>query len=210
MESFKKIHNERMVLLNKNGNKDHICFGGNRRVVVSAPHGVNQVRLGKTKYKEIGSLATALYLYKKTNCYFIAKTKNNFDDANFDLVSPYKNDLFEMIKQNNIKYLLDFHGLASKREIDVNFGTHLGQNIKSDEKSFDKLCKVLAENGFKVSVDQPFMAGANTIAGSVQKVFDGLFSLQIEINCAITNNEKNFERYALLLNIFQNWIENFA
>ena len=208
MEDFYTLHNKRRVFRKENSDKDHIIFDGNCKVLVSAPHGVSQIRLGRKKACEVGSLTTALFLKNNTNCFLIAKTRNNFDDANFDKVSPYKDDLIKCIKENNIKFLIDIHGLAEKRGIDINFGTNLGFNVSANEKAFNELYNKFKENGFVVSIDQPFMGGGNAISSYAKKQIKDLFTLQIEINCGITNKKENFERYKVVLSILKNWIEN--
>lgn len=206
--NFNNLHNTRKTFMLENKNKDHVVIKGNNNVVISAPHGVSQVRLGRLKFSEIGSVATALYLQEKTGSHLIAKTKNNNDDANFDEVSTYKKALINLIKTNNIKYVIDIHGLGAKREYDVNLGTHLGKNISSNVKAFNSLNGMLENSGFKVSVDQPFMGGANTISGSMKNLFPNIFTLQIEINCTITNHKENFEKYKTLLKILDYWIKS--
>ena len=208
MITFNEINTDRIDLIARNNDKDHVVILGNTHVLLSAPHGVNQVRLGKPKFKEVGSLAIAIYLQKATNSYLIAKTKNNYDDANFDEVSDYKNDLAKCIKENDIKYVIDFHGLSDKREMDINFGTCLGQNISADKKAFKEIHNALVKNGFSVTIDQPFMAYGNTISRFAKKTKKDVFSLQIEINCKITNKRENFEKYQKLLKILVNWIKN--
>ena len=208
MESFNQIHSDRENFVNKNCRKDHIIINGKNKVIISAPHGVDQVRLGKLKYREIGSLASAIYLSSQTNSFLIAKTKNNCNDANFDEKSSYKKDLLRCIKHNGIKYVIDFHGLSNKRGLDINFGTHLGQNIASNELAFNLLYDELLKNSFIISIDQPFMGGVNTIAWFAKKNMDDVFSLQIEINCDITNKKENYDKFCVLLKILTNWINN--
>lgn len=208
MKSFNQIHNKRIEFLRDKSSKDHVIIQGNNNVIISAPHGVDQVRLGRHKVREIGSIATSLFLQEQTNCYLIAKTKNNYDDANFDKKSSYKQDLLRCIEKNNIKYVVDIHGLAEKRGIDVNFGTHLGQNIKADESAFENLYNAFIKNNFVISIDQPFMGGGNTISHFIQKTKTDVFSLQIEINCAITNKKENFNKYQCLLKILVDWINH--
>lgn len=207
---FKKIHNARINFIKKNKEKDHVVVEGKNSVLLSAPHGVAHVRLGRLKFKEIGSLATALWLKENTDCFLIAKTKNNGDDANFDENSIYKNIVRQLIKTHNIKYLIDIHGLAAKRECDINLGTHLGKNIENNLKAFDELQKRLERNGFRVCIDQPFMAGSKTISGAMKNENKGVWTLQIEINCAITNKVENFVKYGLLLDVLKDWIETLA
>jgi hypothetical protein len=204
--SFNNLHSDRKKLIDANKHKDHILLVGNRDILISAPHGVSQVRLGKYKHCEIGSLTTAVYLQNETKCHLIAKTKNNSDDANFDENSKYKTSIKKLIQEKDIKYLIDIHGLASNRDCDINLGTHIGQNIKNDLDLFNNLYNSLISNSFNVSIDQPFMAGQQTISGSINNEFN-LWTLQVEINCAITNKKENFERYKKLLTILTNWIK---
>ena len=208
MKSFNQIHNKRIEFLRDKSSKGHVIIQGNNKVIISVPHGVDQVRLGRHKVREIGSIATSLFLQEQTNCYLIAKTKNNYDDANFDEKSLYKQDLLRCVEKNNIKYVVDIHGLAEKRGIDVNFGTNLGQNIKADESAFENLYQALIKNNFVISIDQPFMGGGNTISNFIQKIRKDTFSLQIEINCAITNKRENFNKYQCLLKILMDWVNH--
>ena len=206
--NFKQIHDERKSFINKYKNCDHKVMEGRTKILISAPHGVSQVRLGKPKFSEIGSLATALELHKRTGSYLVAKTKNNFDDANFDEASNYKKTIKKIIEDKDIRYLIDFHGLCASRDCDINLGTHLGQNIKTDEIAFNGLYKELVQNGFKTTIDQPFMAGARTISGSMASLYKNLWTIQIEINCSITNKKENFRRYQKLLDILEDWIKS--
>ena len=208
MENFDKMQYERDFFLKENCKKDHVVLKGNRGVVLSAPHGVSQVRLGKLKYEEPGSLLMALCLQKETDSFFIAKTKNNNDDANFDEKSKYKKSLTKIIKKNNIKYVLDIHSLSAKRKIDVNLGIHLGKNIENNVEIFEKLCDEIIKKGFILSIDQPFMSGRNTISGTMKNKFPDLWTMQIEINCSIINEKKNFNKFKTLLDIFKEWINS--
>lgn len=204
---FRQLHSARRSFLKNNERNDHAIILGNGHVVLSTPHAVSQVRLGKYKPAEIGTLSTALYLQKRLDCHLIAKTKNNYDDANFDMNSAYKSALCKLIKQNNIKYVIDLHGLASTRDCDVNLGTHLGENISVDKDAFDILYTTLKKHNFQTTIDQPFMGGKQTISGSMKCKFPKIWTLQIEINCAITNKEENYDKYKVLLKILYDWLK---
>ena len=204
--TFNKFVQLRKNFLQANNKFDHVVLKGKNNVLISAPHGVPQLRLGKLKIAEIGALAIALWVNRNTDSFLIAKTKCNNDDANFDKESSYKDEMKRLIRLHNIKYVLDFHGLAQRRECDINLGVHLGDNIKVNTKVFDTLNKKLKEGGFKVSIDQPFMAGAGTISGSMKKEFEDIWTLQIEINCGISNMKENFVKNQKLINIISEWI----
>lgn len=207
LENFDKLHNFRREFIRENITFDHVCFEGTNKVIISAPHGVSQFRKNKIKLREVGSLTTALFLYKATNSYFISKTRNNGDDANFDEKSLYKKDLLQLITNNQLKYVLDFHGLSEKRDMDINLGTNFGNNIQSNKKQFEKLVKMLTDNNYKVTIDDPFVAGKRTISGSIKTKIKNIFTLQIEINSNITNHKENYPKYKQLLQIFAKWIK---
>ena len=206
--NFSYLHSERKRFIKTNSKKDHVVLSGKNNILLSAPHGVSQVRLGKPKAREIGSLTTALYLQSETNSFLIAKTKNNFDDANFDKKCEYRKTLKKVIEENNIKYVVDLHGLAKTRDCDINLGTHLGFNTSKNPKLLEDLIKQFEKNGFVVCVDQPFMAGSRTISGYSKTLFPQIWSVQIEINCDITNKRKNFEKYKKLLSVLKKWINS--
>lgn len=202
-----EIQQKRKAFQKQNENKSHTFLFGTGNVMISSPHGVNQVRLGRPKRAELGSIAVALYLQKRTNCHLIAKTKNCFDDANFDEHSVYKTELEEFIKENHIKFLIDIHGLRATRECDINFGTHLGKNISTNPTLFDELNNSLTHQGFVTWIDQPFMAGGNTISHSMKRAVPSLWTIQIEINYKLTNLSQNSEKLEKILTTLTNWIK---
>lgn len=205
--TVRHAQNNRKRFLRKNKEHSFVIEKGECGVVISAPHGVSQVRLGKVKCQEPGSLAIALELAKRTKTHLIAKTKNCGDDANFEQICPYKEKLKEYIAENNIKYLFDFHGLGKKRPMDINLGTCFGENIKPDQKLFDFMCKRLTEAGFSVEIDQPFKAAAvNSVAGKIARDC-GIWTIQVEINCKYTNEDKYNDRFVELVNAFVDIIE---
>lgn len=189
-------------------NKSFEVITGSIPILISAPHSVRQIRNGKIKEKDAYTGPIAIELQKQTNCYCIYKTKNNNDDANFDENCEYKNAIKKLIVKNNIKFIIDFHGLSSKRKMDINLGTHIGKNVENNLDKFNSLYNDLKQNNFIVTIDQPFMATRNTISSSMKRQFHQLFTIQIEINCAITNNIKNFRKYQSLLTILTQWINS--
>ena len=205
---FEKLHKQRKKFLKENAKKDFAVLKGENNTLISAPHAVSQVRLGKNKVAEIGSLVVALFLQKETNSFLIAKTKNNFDDANFDIDCAYKLKILDMIRDLKTKYLFDIHGLGADKGVDINLGTGFEKNTQTNPKLLQKLIKDLKSNGFSVSIDNPFMAGPRTIAGYSKDNAPDIWSIQIEINCAITNKRENEEKLEKLLNTLKNFINS--
>lgn len=192
--------------LDNNSQLDHVVIEGTNRVLISVPHGVFQVREGKEKPSEMGSVMTALQLQRLTDSHLIAKTKTNLDDANYDIDCPYRDTIARLIESGKVKYIIDIHGLAFKREMDINLGTNDGRNIRMDNEVFNGLVQILQDNGINVSIDQPFKGGDRTIAGAFASKYDNIWTLQIEVNARLTYDEKNFSQYMKLFEVLSNWI----
>lgn len=198
--TFKKLTKKRKIILQQHCEEDLFYELKNGDVLVSIPHAVNQTRLGKVKYAEPGSVNLGLALKEMLNSSFIIKTKNNFDDANFDEKSKYKDKIKYMISSKGIKYVVDCHSLRKNRECDVNLGIRFGENIKTNIALYEELKHKLEEAGFVVTVDYPFYSNPNTIASYVAANFD-VWSIQLEVNSKITNESSNFKKFKRLLEI---------
>lgn len=190
--TFYQFNNIRKDIL-RDCKASYICKHGNNKVIVSAPHGVSQVRLGKLKVAELGTIPVAYLISEATDSTVILKTQNVNDDANFDNISDYKNEIYKIIEERNCKYIFDIHGMSKSRKYDINLGINFGQNINSNIDLFNKIINMLEEQNFSISIDQPFSAGPQTISGSCAKKYN-IFTIQIEINCDITNNPQNIKR----------------
>lgn len=59
---------------------------------------------------------------------------------------------------------------------------------------------------FTTSIDNPFMGSINKISGYFAEKYK-IWTLQIEINCGITNYRKGIGRYNQLLDILTEWVE---
>lgn len=204
MFSYNKFIGTRKSFLKQHKKEDFVYFKTESNILISAPHGVPQTRLGVYKHEELGSLAFALELSKRLKTNLIAKTKNNFDDVNFDEHSPYKTKIFREI--GKLKYIIDIHGLSARRQIDINLGINFGVNVERNNKIFEQLVKMLNKNDFSVTIDTPFCGNTNTIAGTFK---DRAWAIQVEINAKITNNPKFKGKLTILLEIFENWMKNF-
>jgi len=206
--SLQKLKNMAQTFLDKNKDLDHVVIEGDNCVLISVPHGVFQVREGKEKPSEMGSVMTALHLQRLTHSYLIAKTKTNNDDANYDSNCPYRETISKLIESGKIKYILDIHGLAFKREMDINLGTNDGRNIRMDNEVFNGLVRNLQDNGISASIDHPFKGGDRTIAGTFASKYDNVWTLQIEVNARLTYNEEELGKYSKLFGVFSDWIKS--
>lgn len=200
--NFTQYIQARKDFLQKNNQKDFVYVEKDSNVLLSCPHGVVQTRLGAQKTAELGSLNLALYLHETLGFDLIAKTMNNFDDANFDEVSPYKEEIKNHL--NKIDYIIDIHGLSGYEPSDINLGINFGKNVSKNKEVFETLVNMLSHNGFVVSVDQPLSGGTNTIAGTFAN--DDTWTIQMEVNYHITNNPRNKKKLVLLTNVLTLWL----
>lgn len=174
--------------------------------MLSVPHAVKQVRLGKVKFSEPNTLALALEVRERTNVPMIVKTACFNDDANFDLICPYREELRKYIEENGIKYLIDIHSLNPTREQDIDLGVNFGLNIAPDEKMFDFLEKEFLERGFKVVIDQPFNGGARSISSFIARQCS-IWTLQLEISGRFLYSEDNSKKLQEIISVLVETIE---
>ncbi len=203
---FKNYIKARKKFISSNKKKSFVILDGEGKIMFSTPHAVKQVRLGREKFAEPNTLALALAVRQKVNVPLISKTACMNDDANFDLLCPYRHELKEYIQEHKIKYLIDIHSLAEKREQDINLGVNFGMNIAPDEAMFDFIHKEFSEKGFKVFVDQPFNGGARTIASFISKECK-IWTMQLEINCKFLLKPENVEWLMKIISVLVDTFE---
>lgn len=205
--TFKKIVKNRKLFIEEHKEEDCYYELKPGSVLVSIPHAINQTRLGKVKYAEPGSANLGLTLKDKLNCSYIIKTKNNFDDANFDEKSHYREILKYILSVKGIQYIIDCHSLRKNRDCDINLGIRFGENIKNNTALYVKLVEKLENAGFVVKTDEPYYASTRTIAGYVSSMFD-VWSIQLEINSKLTNESGNFQRFNEIVDIIASIFKN--
>ena len=130
--------NEKNRLNNKE--KSFRVIKGNIPVIISAPHSVKQLREGRVKGAEYQTGAIASILSEETSCFAIYKTYNNQDDANYDMENnEYKEEIKKIIKENDIRILLDIHGAKDEHNFDIDLGTAYGENINNNIEILKRL-----------------------------------------------------------------------
>ena len=156
---------------------------GTGKVMISAPHSVEQLREGRIKYAEPQTGVLAKMLREELNCPIICKTRNCGDDANYDEHSLYREALRDYIQQNQIRYLLDLHQMAPERAEKIDLGTGRGVNTYPDPiiTEIVKNC-FSAEHISGISVDALFVASFPYTVSSCIRRECGISCLQIEIN----------------------------
>ena len=184
---------------------DYAILKGNVPILFSAPHAMYQLRDdGTTKLKEPYTKAIALYLNKYCNTYAIVKNNDTAIDSNRDNYDKYNVEMRRLIKENNIKLVIDLHGASISRYFDIEFGTL--NNLSADFSTIKELEEAFTENGIKnINHNDPFKGGAIT-----QGIYalDDVDVIQIEINGKYRdyNNIKELEK---IIQSLQNFIKQY-
>ena len=185
--------------------EDYVIMKGNVPILFSAPHTMYQLREdGTTKLREPYTKAIALYLNKYCNTYAIVKNNDTGIDSNRDNYDEYNVEMRRLIKENNIKLVIDLHGASKDRNFDVEFGTL--NSLTADFSTVKELEETFTENGISnISYNDPFKGGAIT---------KGIYALndvdviQIEINGKY-RDYNNIESLEKLIRSLENFIKQY-
>lgn len=164
----------------------YVVLKGDKKVMFSAPHAVEQTRDGKIKYAETetGEIARTL---NAMGYPCIIKTQNLGDDANFDLESDYKKVLVEFVRTNGIEAVIDLHELSPNREQAICLGTGGEEclNLLGSHDMEQQLKEHFQQHFEVVSVNIPFGAkGEGTISRYISSRCN-IPCVQIEMNCKL-------------------------
>lgn len=119
-----------------------LVLSGRIPVLVSAPHAVTHWRDGREKNADLYTGALALWLHEQTGCAVLAAGRPSQADGNHDpaAVSPYKQELARILRENPVKVVLDLHGAKASQPFDVELGTGPGWEGKSALVQEARLC----------------------------------------------------------------------
>lgn len=177
------------------GDKGHKIISGIGRIMLTAPHSVNQTRHGKIK---IGEYRTGLIVQvmRDNKGYPIGyKTKNLEDDANYDGECEFKKELIKQIKDDDIKVIIDLHIASPKREFDIDIGTGHGKNIAGRKDLLIILKEGLLKEYKNTKIDDTFPAAyENTVSAKVCREV-GIPSFQLEINWNLLDDYGKMEKF---------------
>lgn len=163
--------------------EDFEIIEGKVKVMLSAPHAFIHFRNGEVRYAETNTDTLVKEICEKEKCWGIYKTYSSDNDANYDEFSLYRSEAIRDIKRNKIKFLIDFHGMKSERDLDICLGTGRLQNLNGDEELANKFAEIFKKHGFKnVSIDDPFSAKHPFTVSSDVHDKCNIPTLQIEIN----------------------------
>ena len=154
---------------------------GNNNIILSAPHAFVHSRNGKIKSNENNTNKIVKIVSMLTGCHVIYTYKDTDCDPNHDDDSLYKKELSKYIKENNIKYLIDVHGLNVKTDCPLEIGTNNYKNI--DEKIVNIIKEIFNKyyDG-EIIVDEKFKAKSNKRITNYISEYNDIETIQLEIN----------------------------
>ena len=197
--------NEINELENLKDENDYLILKGSVPILFSAPHTMYQLHDdGTTKLKEPYTKAIALYLNKYYNTYAIVKNRDTGIDSNKDNYDEYNIEMRRLIKENNIKLVIDLHGASKDRNFDIEFGTL--NNLSADFSTIKELEEAFTENGINnISHNDPFKGGAIT-----QGIYalDDVDVIQMEINGKY-RDYNNIEFLEKIIQSLKNFIKQY-
>lgn len=201
--------NQKFNELEEDENKQiYEVINGKIPVLISAPHSVRQYRNGKIKEKDLYTGPIVIELQRLTNCYCIYKTKNNNDDANYDIENnSYKEEILKIIKKNKIKLLIDIHGASNKYGFGIDIGTGEGKNLNNKKKAVEILKNILERYEIEnIEIDKIFKA--NSIHTICKTISEKTMIPCIEIEIAKKYRDiENFEELTKMILALRKYIK---
>lgn len=200
--NFEEVINE---LENYLFDDDILIKKGSIPILFSAPHTMmQQLDNGVTKLSEFYTKAISLYLNKFYDTYSIIKINDTGIDSNKFNNDEYKIKLRQIIKDNNIKLVIDLHGANKDRDFDIEFGTL--NNLSADFSTIRELEESFKENGISnIKHNEPFKGGA--ITQSVYGI-DDVEVIQLEINSKYRDSN-NLEMLKQIIDSLVKFINQF-
>lgn len=184
---------------------NYIICNGKIPILFSAPHTITHIKEnGSIKLSEPYTKAVALYLNKYFDTFAIIKNVNDGLDSNRDNNDTYKKELINLIKENDIKIVIDLHGASIERNFDVELGTL--NNLSADFSTIRELEETFKENDIlEVVNNDPFKGGAIT-----QYIYNlkDVDVIQVEINGKYRDSN-NLELLKKIIESLSNFIKQY-
>lgn len=102
-------------------------------VLISAPHATAHRRHGRFKGEEEFTAALAVLLGRATGAHALYTRYRTETDPNWDANAPYKTLLRRVVQQQNVRFVLDLHGMSNRHKIGMALGTMNGRSCPRRE-----------------------------------------------------------------------------
>jgi hypothetical protein len=185
LEDIKKI--EFTVIRCDEQSADYFRYiGGRIPILISAPHGAKHYRKrdgeGHWKKEDAYTSSLAIKLGQLTGAHVIYAKYKAGEDANNDPRSAYKDFLKKVVREHEIKFVIDLHGARGSQPFKVDVGTMSDTPGESSCPTFRPIIQK-AFAGFEEHLFNKHFAasGCGTITSFVRNDL-GIEAAQFEIN----------------------------
>lgn len=190
------------------GENDYKYKSGTIPVLISAPHTVKQWRDNQYKGADVYTGALVKALQKSTGAHIIYKTSSNGDENYTNKETAYRKKIKSIVRNNDIKVIIDLHGMLSYKKSDIDIGTGNSSNINLLGQ---KYILSLIKNSFiesNYSVNKYFTGGGpNTISTYCSKNL-GVPTVQFEINGKYRSTDS--KKFTYMVNTLTKAINNLS
>ncbi len=153
-------------------------------ILVSAPHGAKHYRTKETRWKaeDAYTASLAIELGKLTGAHVLYVKNKAGEDPNNDEGTQYKEFLKKVVKENNIRFVLDLHGSDSHRPYKIDVGIMNNAVTLCSCPTYRGLIKKTFSRFEPRVFNQHFSAHSKGTVTYFAKNVLGIEAAQIEIN----------------------------
>jgi hypothetical protein len=161
-------------------------IGGQIPILISAPHGAKHYRKrdgkGYWKKEDAYTSSLAIKLGQLTGAHVLYAKYKAGEDSNSDTRSAYKDFLRNVVREHDIKFVIDIHGASGSHPFKVDVGTMSDTPEESSCPTFMPIIQK-AFRGFEEHVfNKHFAAGSCGTVTSFARNDLGVEAAQFEIN----------------------------
>jgi len=188
-----------------------VYIRGEVPILVSAPHASVHERMGKLKRQEFYTGALSVLMHALSGCHTLYTNRLMKSDPNYYDDSSYKAKLAEIVKANEIKFLIDLHGTGSEREHDIYPGVGISKEfLLSNDNFMDELESEAALNDISVGSLDLFPAAKQMTVTKYAARELGVPSIQLEVNQRLRQPEKTPQEFIKLIKFLKDFIEKLS
>ena len=184
---------------------------GDIPIIVTAPHSSVHKRMGKLKRQEFYTAAISMMMYSLTGCHSLYTNRLMESDPNYYDESPFKTRLSEIVKNNDIKCLIDLHGTGPERESHIYPGVGVNKEfLAGNDNYLEELDKASTLNEITIGGLDVFPAAKQMTVTKFAAKKLGIPAIQLEINRQLREPNNNPEQFIKLIRLLKVYIDNLS
>lgn len=188
--------------------KDYEYKKGSIPILISAPHTVKQWRNESYKSADIYTGALAKTLHESTGVHIIYKASTNGDENYTTEETEYRKKIKDIVSKNDIKVIIDLHGMSSDKDSNIDIGTGSSSNVNLLGQNYilSLVGSSLGNNNY--TVNKYFSGGKTYTMSGYCSSNIGLPTLQVEINKKYRTSDS--EKFSYMANKLTDMINDLS